>query len=325
MSRATLRTGVLVASLLISALFAYLAVRNVEWRATWTALRQTNYWSLGPAGAALGFSVLFRAVRWQTLFRREERPALAPVTKAMLVGLLFNIILPARAGEAVRVVALRSYAGTSVAETTATVVIERLFDILSLLALLFLCVPWLPHVTWLRAAVVVSLVAVACTVMLVAIVMHLGRGPGALGALLVRLPFLNHEIVGRLTTSVAHGLIALRRPRQAAAALAWTVLSWLVLGLAFWFLMIGFHLHLSVLAGLLVVIATGLSFMVPAAPGGVGVFEAAGLAATSAYGISNSRALAYILVLHAVNVLPFMIAGIAVLATGRKVHWAGRD
>jgi uncharacterized membrane protein YbhN (UPF0104 family) len=85
--------------------------------------------------------------------------------------------------------------------------------------------------------------------------------------------------------------------------------------------MIGFHLHLSVLAGLLVAIATGLSFIVPAAPGSVGVFEAAGLASTSAYGIPNSQALAYVLVLHALNVLPFLIAGLAVLAVSATPSW----
>jgi uncharacterized membrane protein YbhN (UPF0104 family) len=73
---------------------------------------------------------------------------------------------------------------------------------------------------------------------------------------------------------------------------------------------------------MLIAIATGLSFVIPAAPGGVGVFEAAGLAATGAYGVSQSRALAYVLVLHAVNVVPFMIAGLVVLATGRRI---GRD
>ena len=64
----------------------------------------------------------------------------------------------------------------------------------------------------------------------------------------------------------------------------------------------------------LVSIAVGLSFAVPAAPAGLGVFEAAGLAATSAYGVPASRALAYVLVLHALNVVPFLAAGAIVLA-----------
>jgi uncharacterized protein (TIRG00374 family) len=256
-----------------------------------------------------------RGVRWQALFRRDERPRIGPVTKATLLGLFFNNLLPARAGEAARIVALKSYAGTSRAESTATIVVERLLDVLCLLALLFVLSPWLPHVTWLHAAAIVALVAVALAAILVGIALYLRRRPhaGFVGGL-ARLPFLSRETVERLTASVTHGFEAARRPRQALVATFWTVTSWLVLGLSFWFLMIGFRLHLSLLAGMLVAVAVGLSFIIPAAPGGLGVFEAAGLAATHAYGIPNSRALAYVLVLHALNFFPYIAAGVAILA-----------
>jgi uncharacterized membrane protein YbhN (UPF0104 family) len=97
-----------------------------------------------------------------------------------------------------------------------------------------------------------------------------------------------------------------------------TLLSWLLLALAFWFLMIGFDLGLSPLAGLLVVIATGLAFIIPAAPAAVGVFEAAGLAVTSAYGVARSQALAYVLVLHVLNFAPFILAGLLILAADAR-------
>jgi uncharacterized membrane protein YbhN (UPF0104 family) len=84
--------------------------------------------------------------------------------------------------------------------------------------------------------------------------------------------------------------------------------------------MIGFRLQLPLLAGLLVVIATGLGFIIPAAPAAVGVFEAAGLVATSAYEVPTSRALAYLLVLHVINVVPYLLAGLVVLSSGRTTH-----
>jgi uncharacterized protein (TIRG00374 family) len=313
-SRRALHAGVLVASLLVSALFAYLAVRNVDWSGTANALRRSNYWWLVPAFAALVASLAIRIERWRILFRRERRPSFVSLTKAMLVGLFFNIVLPARAGEAARVVALKSYARTSAAESSATIVVERLIDILSLLALLFIAVPWLPTVTWLRAAAIAALVTVVAAIALVAVAMYLGKGatPRAVRAL-SRLPLVSEESATRALANVLHGLAAIRRPRQAAAALTWTVLLWLILGAGFWCLMIGFDLDLPLLAGLLAVIATGLAFIVPAAPGGAGVFEAAGLAATSAYGVPTSHALAYVLVLHALNVFPYVAAGAVVL------------
>ena len=87
-----------------------------------------------------------------------------------------------------------------------------------------------------------------------------------------------------MTENALHGMETLVSPRQAIAVLAWTYGAWFLLGLSFWFLMFGLHLHLSILAGLLVVITTGLAFIVPSAPSAVGVFEAAGLAASPRMG-----------------------------------------
>jgi hypothetical protein len=53
-----------------------------------------------------------------------------------------------------------------------------------------------------------------------------------------------------------------------------------------------------------------------------GVFEAAGLAVTSAYGIARSTAFAYVLVLHVLNFFPYIAAGLVLLgaeARTRKV------
>ena len=94
-------------------------------------------------------------------FRPEHRPPFVPLAKASVLGLFFNSILPARAGEAARIFALKSYKGTSVAETTATVVVERIADVTSLLLMLFVLVAWLPHVSWFSGA---EIVAAGCLV-----------------------------------------------------------------------------------------------------------------------------------------------------------------
>ena len=63
--------------------------------------------------------------------------------------------------------ALRYYAGVSLAESTATIVVERVFDVLSLLLLLLVTAPWLPHVAWLRTAAALGValfVLLACVV-----------------------------------------------------------------------------------------------------------------------------------------------------------------
>ena len=80
-------------------------------------------------------------------------------------------------------------------------------------------------------------------------------------------------------------------------------------------MMIGFDLGLSPLAGGLVIVAIGLSMILPSSPAAVGVFEAATLVALNAYGVPKSAGLSYALVLHAVNFFPYIAAGLIVLQT----------
>ena len=301
------------ATLAVSALFAYFAVRGIRFAETWTALRTINAWWLLPSAATLAVSVFMRAIRWRVLFEPRRRPPLWPTTKATLLGIFFNNILPARAGEVARIVALKHYAGTSRVESTATIVVERIFDVLSLLLLLFVSVPWLPHLSWLRGAVALGFVLDACIVIVV--IAAFGERPVRVCLRpLVKLPILRGVDVDYLALSVTRGLSTFRRPGRGLVAFFWTTASWLVMALSFWLLMRAFDVHLPLLAGLLTTIAVGLAFVVPAAPAAVGVFEAGTVAAMTAYSVSHSRALAYALVLHALNFFPFVVAGFVLLA-----------
>src|SRR5688500_13213781 len=145
--RRGLRPALVVAGFGVSAVFTYLAVRNVDLDDFWTALGQSNAWWLLPALAVLALAVLVRALRWRLVFPPRTRPPLPATTRALLVGYLFNNILPLRAGEDLRVVVLHEKAGTSRAEAHATAVSESVYDVLPLRALHHVASPCQPNVT----------------------------------------------------------------------------------------------------------------------------------------------------------------------------------
>ena len=314
------RHGYAALGIAVTVVFGYLAVRDVELDELAASLRESNYWLLAPALATLALAFFIRALRWRFLFSPRTRPALWPTTQALLIGQFLNNVLPLRAGDAARILALHSLGGRSRAEAAGTVVIERFFDVLALLLLLFVALPWLPEVAWLRVA---GALAIALTLLLLGAVVVLrvyGERPlrfvlRPLG----RLPFLFPERVEALARNLLHGLIGLRSARLGLAAFLWTLLSWLLLGVSFWLVMLGFDLGLAPTAGLLVLIATGLSMILPSGPAALGVFEGATVLALAAYGVPQAHALSYALVLHAVNVLPFIAAGLLVLNVYRSV------
>jgi hypothetical protein len=312
--RRTARVLLVVLGFAVSALFTWLAVRNVELDEARQALEESNYLWLLPSLAALALAVFLRAFRWRLLFPPGSRPATRHVLGATLVGYLFNNILPLRAGEAARILVLHQRAGTSRFATLATALTERMYDLLSLLVVLFAATPFLPEVTWLRRAAILAAVLVVLAGAAVAVLAVWGDRPFRfLLRPLARLPHVSPERAERAALNLVHGMGGFRDARLALPAAAVTVTSWLALALSSWALVEGFDLPGGFGAALLVVIATNLAMVLPSSPSAIGVFEAATIVALGAFGVSESEALSYAVVLHVVNFLPYLAAGYVAL------------
>jgi uncharacterized membrane protein YbhN (UPF0104 family) len=140
------------------------------------------------------------------------------------------------------------------------------------------------------------------------------RVTGERGLRVLLRPFGLLPRVGRETAELAagnlrQGLAGLHDRATALKALGFTLVSWLLLGTACSIALHGFHLHVSALAGMLVVIAVSVAASLPSLPGGIGIFEAASIAALQAYGVSKADGFAFGLVWHALNLVPFLIIG----------------
>jgi uncharacterized membrane protein YbhN (UPF0104 family) len=181
--------------------------------------------------------------------------------------------------------------------------------------MLFAAAPFLPHVSWLPRALAVAGVALAGAALL-GFAFRSADGQGRRGLHLLRLGrrrLVSDERAERITANVALGLESLRRPSAAALALGLTLAAWLVTALAFALVVTSFDLEVGFGAGLLVLVAVSLASILPSLPASLGVFEAAVVLALSAYGVDESSALACAVVLHALNVFPYVIAGSVVL------------
>ena len=300
----------LVVSIALSALFLWLASRGVDFSLFWESLQECNYLLLLPALVTLVVGVLIRSLRWQLLFAPATRPPFGPVTRALLVGQLFNVVLPMRAGEAARIVVLYQDVRTSRAESLGTVAVERLYDVLGLLLLLLVATPFLPEVTWIRRAGFFAAVLLVLAVIGAVVVGRYGARPVRVVLRpLTRLPRVTRTHVDGIADRLVYGLQALHRPSLAAPGFLLGVASWLVFALSCWFVLEAFDLGLGYGAGILMLVTTTLSLVIPSAPAGVGVFEAGGVLALSAFGVDDSTALSATVVLHALTVFPVVVAG----------------
>lgn len=321
MRRRSIRSAAaLLLALAGTVFFTYLAVRDVDFDTVWATLERCQYLWLLPSLLLLAAAVYIRALRWGLLFAPATRPSQRALLNALLIGYFLNQILPARAGEAARVVSLHQEAGTSRAEALGTAVAERIYDVMALLLLLFAAAPFLPAVTWLRRAGVLALVLLVVIVITIVVIERYRERPVRfLLRPFARLPGSSVDRSNAAAANLVHGLGALHRPRAATPVFLVTLVSWVVAAGSYWFTLVAFDLGLGLRAGLLIVIATNLALVIPSLPAAVGVFEAATILSLAAYGISRSEALSVAVALHAVNFLPFVVAGLFVLQRHSRV------
>jgi uncharacterized protein (TIRG00374 family) len=291
----------------ISLLFGWLAIRGLNAGEVRTAISDAKPgWILASVAAAL-VGVAMRSERWRSLFPRESRPGFAPTFWASQIGLLANTVLPVRAGELVRVLALHRETGLRRTAVLATVGVERVFDLAVLAVLELVIAPQLPSTAVTQRFTVLALAILAVTGVLVA-VLAITPVRRAAGRLLLRLPMLRAR-GGVVIESLRTGLAALRDRQLAAVALLWTLASWLVLAGSAWCVLEAFDLHLPWHAALFLLVAVSLAQAIPASAGSVGVFELAARSALVAYGVPPAVALSAGLVFHAVSTLPFIVLG----------------
>jgi glycosyltransferase 2 family protein len=303
-----------IVTLLITVGFSYIALSNINLTLAWRALHTSDYWWLMVALIPFGLGTVARALRWRSLFARGRQPPVGVVTDAMMIGYLYNNIMPARAGEAARVVVLTQRSTVAPVEIVGTVVLERLYDVLAILVIFFATEPWLPHVSWFGAA---ALAAVVLAVLLSAAAMVLAvygdRPVRLLLRPLGRLSLFSGERLEHTVAELTHGLSGLRHPWLALEASLWTIAAWLFTALCAYLVSLAFHLHLPFACGVLVAVAIGLGNILPSPPAAVGVFEGAALIALEAYKIPHSSALPFAVVLHLVNFVPFVVVGALLL------------
>jgi hypothetical protein len=301
-------------TIVLTLVFSYVALSNIDLALAWRALKSTDLWWILASLGAFALSIFTRALRWRSLFAHGRRPPVGVVTNATMIGYLYNSILPARAGEAARVVVLTRRNSAATVEIVGTVVVERLFDLLAILVIFFAAQHWLPHESWSGAAAAAA-IALAAIIAGTAVVLAIyGERPiRFLLRPLRRIPMFSGERLDHTVSELTHGLSGLRQWPLALESFAWTLVAWMLTALCAYLVALAFHLGVPFACGILVAVAVGLSMILPSPPAAVGVFEAAALIALKAYGVPYSSALPYALVLHLVNFVPFVVVGAILL------------
>ena len=299
---------------LFSAGLLFLIVRQVNLDAIREALGHVR-WTLIAAVVVLYFvGAYLRAVRWRLLFREPGGLRLAHLFAATLVGYMGNNLLPARLGEVARAYVAGRRGGLSLGYALGTVVVERVLDVLTVVVLAGLALPFLPLSDGMRQTWILGIGLGGATFGGLLWIRRQGPEGPLLAALARWAPSGVWARVADLARALAEGATGCDFARRAPALVGWTVLLWATYGLtaqvAFWSL--DFALPWSAALALLVYLGVGLSL--PSAPGFVGTFQFFTVAALALYGVEVSQGLTFSVILHASYFFPVTLVGWGILA-----------
>ena len=308
---------------LISVLFIWLALRGLHLNDFWGAVTQANYIWLIPGIGVYFIGVWVRAWRWHYLLRPLKYIPTSKMFPITTIGYMGNNIYPARAGEVLRAVILKRKEGVSVSASLATIIVERIFDGVVMLAFVFVNLSELAKLTASSGFVgnIQQVAVIGTGVFLGALVVFLVAAMFPQVTLKIGLWFIFqfvpkrlHERIISLTSKFLDGLASLRSPFNVLMVFFTSVLIWLLETGKYWFVMHAFDFSVSFFALMLMNGIVNLATTIPSAPGYIGTFDAPGIAVLTAYGVDQATAAGYTLVLHVALWLPITLLGAYYLA-----------
>ncbi|MHC1782856.1 MAG: lysylphosphatidylglycerol synthase transmembrane domain-containing protein [Anaerolineaceae bacterium] len=304
--------------LVISIGFLFLALRGLQFEQVWQTMQMAQYAWLIPGIAVYFVGVWVRAWRWHYLLRPVKKIPTSTMFPIVAIGYMGNNIYPARAGEVLRAVVLQRREGVPVSASLATIIVERVFDGVVMLAFVFLNLPQLANLTdssgFIGSIQSLALWGAAAFIGALAVFMLAAMFPFTAERITRRLidrlmPSRWRERAHQISGRFLGGLESLRSPQEAVMIFLTSVLIWLLETGKYWFVMQAFPFQVSFFALMLMNGIVNLATTLPSAPGYVGTFDAPGIALLQAYGVSGEIAAGYTLVLHVALWVPITLLG----------------
>jgi uncharacterized protein (TIRG00374 family) len=296
----------------VSVFFLWLALRGLDLGRFWEALQGAKYGWLVPSVVVYFGAVWARTWRWHYMLRALKPVPLRRLFPTVTISYMGNNVFPARAGEVLRAYVLKRDEDVSMSASLATILVERIFDGLVMLLFVFLTLPTVPDLDpdLRRMVVLASLVFFGALAAFLALASTPDTAQRLYGALIGRfVPLRYRDKTLSLADRFMEGLVGLRRGRDLVMIFLTSTVVWLLETVKYWFVLHAFPFEASFFTLMLMNGLANLALTIPAAPGGVGPFDWAGIETLAAFGVDRTLASAYTLVLHVALWFPITVLG----------------
>lgn len=289
-----------------------LAVEKIDLRGMGHALARVSGGWIAVAWALMASAFFARAESWFAVIRAalpRERVGRPAVGRALFIGMAGSSVAPGRLGEAARILVVArhtSHTPGTLATLAGTVVAQTLLNLFAL-ALLAAAALGFGAIPGARVGGILAALGVPVVLVLgLAVSQVILRTGGRSRALPRPLDWIFRQIA-----AARGGLRVFRQPHGAAHATGAQLAAWAMQWACCYAVLLALNLpHRALVAAAAVLLAVNLTSILPLTPSNVGVFQAACIAVLAAFRVPTGRALAYGLVLQAIEVAVALALGL---------------
>ena len=301
--------------------------RGIGWEELTDALRYKMSWTWMLLSMPFGIlAQVFRAMRWrQVLAPTGEKPRLSTCTHAVFLSYASSLVVP-RVGEVLRCGVLKRYEGTNFTLSVGTVVTERIIDTLLILLLSLLTfLTQIPVFLRFFRETGVSLGSLMNQFTLAGWLVT--AVCGLLALVCVCLVALRFRLLSRtksVLSDLKNGLLSVRKVEHPLLFWFYSIGIWVSYYLHFYltFYCFDFTAGLGPLAALVAFVVGTFAVLVPT-PNGAGSWHFAVKTILVLYGVGQTEAALFVLIVHTLQTLLVALLGVwssACLAL-RKSHF----
>jgi glycosyltransferase 2 family protein len=287
-------------------------VANADWR--WVLL--------GMAFDVVSYAI--QALRWKLLLTPFGKVRSTGAIRAVYAGLFANLVFPLRPGEFLRSYLISSSEGITLGRVLGSVGVERLIDLVIATASLGIVSLFLTGQSgsaelppnFKRTADILGIVVLFVVAVLVLLILYLeiklGKDPD--------FGIREHHLPGKILRSLT-GLHAIGTAPSFYPAVLTSIAMPACQVLALWAMVRAYHLDLSFMAAVVVLLVINLGVSLPNAPANVGSYQFFCVLGVSVFGVEKTTAAGFSFFAWFALTLPFVFLGFAaLLQSGMSLH-----
>jgi glycosyltransferase 2 family protein len=299
---------------IISAFFMFLAVRGINFSEVIRSFRSANYMYAVPILLIVLLVLFFRSYRWGIILEPRIKYPQWPLFIITAIGFMTISILPARLGEFTRPFLVKQKSGIRISSTMATIVVERVFDLLTLMVVLgmvILTIPLPPEIF--KAGLIILIIVLAIFVLLLLLVGKKELSLKILNVIFDKLPGKVGGFIKNQLHAFIEGLEILPDVKKTLYVAFLSAIIWGLLALSCYLMFFAFGFKLSLINAFALTVIIAIGVMLPAAPGFVGNYHYACVLGLKFFGVNEAAALSYAIALHFLQLIPVIGIGLGLL------------